>query len=295
MAVHALRSAANGLGHYGHCLPVGQCTSSLSGRSDGPLRLVHVLDARARPLDLGGLVEERVSAADGPLHFVRVHVVAVADHHGAALGDEVGRDPVLRELLGDEDRVRAPEDGVDLVDVLAVLHVLLDALEVAGDARAPPGVLGALALQVLADGVLVREAVALVPGVVDGAKARAGERAVEVGVEVLHEQLDQVPVAHGARDHERRHVVVVERRVDVHPRVEALAHGEDVAVDDGVLELPEVLRQGVAVVVVGEALGVLALLLRGVLKGPGREHRRAGRLRTRGAGGAGGRLGPSWS
>mmetsp|Transcript_90660 Transcript_90660/g.252150 ORF Transcript_90660/g.252150 Transcript_90660/m.252150 type:complete len:237 (+) Transcript_90660:180-890(+) len=228
--------------------------------------------ACTRPLNLAGLVEEGVATADGPLHLVRVNIMAVAHHNGAALGNEVRRNPVLRKLLRDEDRVGVPQHWVDLVDVLTILDILLDSLEVTSDASAPPCVLRALALQILAYRVLVGEAVALVASIIDGAQTCSRQWPIKVRIKVLHEHLDQVPIAHGARDHQRRHLVVVQWRVWIHARLQALAHGEDITVYNCVLKLVQVLRQGVPEVIVREALRILAFLLRRVLKCPRRKH-----------------------
>mmetsp|Transcript_18210 Transcript_18210/g.45945 ORF Transcript_18210/g.45945 Transcript_18210/m.45945 type:complete len:247 (-) Transcript_18210:87-827(-) len=221
---------------------------------------VMLLHASALPLDSLRLVEECVPAADRPLHLVHIDVVAVPHHDGGAFGEEVLRDPLVAKLLGEEDRIRVPQHWVGFIEILAVLDVFLDPRKVGSNDSSPPSVLRALALEVVRDGMLVGKAVALGACVVNGTHPRAGERAVKIGIEVFHEELDEVPIAHKTSDHESRHVVRIEWLVGVHTRLEQPPNCEDITVNHSILELPKVLGQRVAVIIARIPLRELALL-----------------------------------
>merc|ERR1711972_369552 len=102
---------------------------------------------------------------------MRVDVVAIACRHGATLGQQVGRTLVHAKLLAKEDAVAVPQHRVNLIDILTVLNVLCEPVVVACDARSPPRVIRSIALQVLHDWMLQREAEALERSIVDGAHA----------------------------------------------------------------------------------------------------------------------------
>merc|ERR1719373_868535 len=109
--------------------------------SNAVLGHIVLFDASARTLELVGLIEERVPPTDRPLHLVSVDGVGVAYDDGAPFGQQVGGYPRLAKLLREEDRVAIPQHRVDLVQVLAVVDELLDAVEVPGRHCAPPRVL----------------------------------------------------------------------------------------------------------------------------------------------------------
>mmetsp|Transcript_33599 Transcript_33599/g.76141 ORF Transcript_33599/g.76141 Transcript_33599/m.76141 type:complete len:225 (-) Transcript_33599:2-676(-) len=159
-----------------------------------------------------------------------------------------------------------PQHGVELVDVLPILEVLLNALDVAGEAGTPPGVVGAHCLHVVCYlHVLVGPSVLLLACVVNGAEAAPGQRAVHVDVLHFNEPLHEVEPPQLAGDHQRSPQVPVQRCVLVGPVVDEVVDLLDVALDAGLLQPELELRQAVAKDVVGEALGVRPLVHGGVL------------------------------
>mmetsp|Transcript_38417 Transcript_38417/g.70746 ORF Transcript_38417/g.70746 Transcript_38417/m.70746 type:complete len:211 (+) Transcript_38417:95-727(+) len=206
-------------------------------------------NTNARLCDTLSLVVESIPTPSGPLHLVRVNVHGVAHSHSSSLGDQPLGNLRLSPLLCNVDGIGVPQHRVDLIDILAIVHIFLDALEVARAECTPPRVLGALALQVLCDWMWVWEAKALGARIVDRTEACSRDGSIHVNIELLYQHGDEVPIPHHAGNHQRSHEVVVECRILIYSSLEQLLDSRHVSVNHGGLQCMKILRQAVPVVI----------------------------------------------
>merc|ERR1719150_1194218 len=97
-----------------------------------------------------------------------------------------------------------------------------------------------LTLQVLGDWMLIGKAVTLKPSKVNCTEARPCKWAVKVRIKLFDKDLDEIPIAHHARDHQCCHKVIVKWRIWVHTRFKQFACIIDVAIYNSIFELPQV-------------------------------------------------------
>mmetsp|Transcript_133804 Transcript_133804/g.244050 ORF Transcript_133804/g.244050 Transcript_133804/m.244050 type:complete len:211 (+) Transcript_133804:99-731(+) len=206
-------------------------------------------NTNARLCDALSLVVESIPTPSGPLHLVRVNIHGIANCDCSTLRDEPLRDASLAPFLRNVDGVCIPQHRVDLIDILAIVHIFLDALEVARAECTPPRVLGALALQVLCDWMWVWEAKALGARIVDRTEACSRDGSIHVNIELLYQHGDEVPIPHHAGNHQRSHEVVVECRILIYSSLEQLLDSRHVSVNHGGLQCMKILRQAVPVVI----------------------------------------------
>eukprot|EP00406_Dinophysis_acuminata_P048686 CAMPEP_0179301414 /NCGR_PEP_ID=MMETSP0797-20121207/47540_1 /TAXON_ID=47934 /ORGANISM="Dinophysis acuminata, Strain DAEP01" /LENGTH=246 /DNA_ID=CAMNT_0021010919 /DNA_START=23 /DNA_END=765 /DNA_ORIENTATION=+ len=183
------------------------------------------------------LVHVRVAAANRPEHLFPDRDMAIPElDHGPARDEELRR-PGLAALHDAVHSIEVVEHWIDLVDVLAVLEVLVDAQQVPRVASAPPGVVCALGLQVVHDlDVLVGPLELVLPRVVDGAEAAPRNGPVAVDTFHFYEPLHEIEPAKIAGDHERRSQVLVEWRVLVCALLDEIVDLGHVALDGRLLE-----------------------------------------------------------
>mmetsp|Transcript_29042 Transcript_29042/g.68438 ORF Transcript_29042/g.68438 Transcript_29042/m.68438 type:complete len:217 (+) Transcript_29042:143-793(+) len=148
-----------------------------------------------------------------------------------------------------------PQDRVDLVDVLAVLEVFVNALDVAREASTPPRVVGTHTPQVISDLYLfIRPTELLLPSVVDGSEPTSGNRSIHVHSLKLNQPLHQVKPAKLTSYHQRRLELLIQWRILVRTLEDEVVHLLDAALDACLLEAELELRQAVPEEVVGETL-----------------------------------------